>query len=60
MRVVALLSLVAMATTACSRIVTVVTPEPTAWPVPGHSANSDPWLVNHNQVITSMKPPSWF
>ena len=56
MRVVALLSLVALATTACSRIVTVVTPEATEWPVPGHSANSDPWLVNHNQVITTMKP----
>ncbi len=56
MRVVAVLSLVAMTATACSRVVTVVTPEPTAWPVPGHSANSDPWLVNHNLVITSMKP----
>jgi len=55
-RVVAVLSLVAMATTACSRVVTVVTPAPTPWPVPGHSANSDPWLVNHNLVITAMNP----
>jgi hypothetical protein len=29
---------------------------PSAWPTPGHTANSDPWLVSHNRVITSMKP----
>ena len=28
----------------------------TTWPIAGHSANSDPWLVTHNQVITSMRP----
>jgi hypothetical protein len=46
---------------------TVCTPQssdpdcaPTPWPTtgltPNHTANSDPWLVTHNQVITSMKP----
>ncbi len=29
---------------------------PTAWPTTGHTANSDPWLVTHNQVINGMKP----
>ena len=33
---------------------------PTPWPTtdltPNHTANSDPWLVTHNQVITSMNP----
>jgi hypothetical protein len=29
---------------------------PTPWPTMGHTANSDPWLVSHNQVITSMAP----
>ena len=33
---------------------------PTPWPTtgltPNHTANSDPWLVTHNQVIISMKP----
>jgi hypothetical protein len=30
----------------------------TPWPTPDgtHKANSDPWLVTHNQVITSMSP----
>ena len=30
----------------------------TPWPTVGHThtANSDPWLVTHNQVITSMSP----
>lgn len=30
----------------------------TPWPTPdgAHTANSDPWLVTHNQVITSMAP----
>lgn len=45
-----------VAAAGCSEVVTVVAPEPTAWPVTGHSANSDPWLVDHNQVITSMSP----
>jgi hypothetical protein len=52
----AALSLAVLAACACTRVVTVVTPAPTAWPVAGHSANSDPWLVDHNQVITSMSP----
>lgn len=56
MRAVVLLSMLAVAAAGCSEVVTVVTPEPTAWPVSGHSANSDPWLVDHNQVITSMSP----
>lgn len=29
---------------------------PTPWPTAGHTKNSDPWLVTHNQVITVMKP----
>jgi hypothetical protein len=29
---------------------------PTPWPTGTHTFNSDPWLVSHNQVITSMKP----
>jgi hypothetical protein len=29
---------------------------PTAWPTAGHAANSDPWLVTHDQVITEMRP----
>lgn len=29
---------------------------PSPWPVDGHSANSDPWLVTHHQVITQMSP----
>jgi hypothetical protein len=28
----------------------------TGWPTTGHGANSDPWLVTHNQVITQMTP----
>jgi hypothetical protein len=28
----------------------------TGWPVGEHGANSDPWLVTHNQVITQMRP----
>jgi hypothetical protein len=57
---------------ACTRVVdavtdpgvgTVCTPQstdldcmPTPWPTGDHTANSDPWLVTHNQVITVMKP----
>src|SRR6185312_16320899 len=55
-RAVVLLSMLVVAAAGCSEVVTVVAPEPTAWPVTGHSANSDPWLVDHNQVITSMTP----
>jgi hypothetical protein len=57
------------ATAACTRVVDAVTkvedcapgstdPDcvPTGWPISGHGANSDPWLVTHNQVITQMKP----
>jgi len=29
---------------------------PTPWPIPGHSANSDPWIVSHHDVITQMSP----
>jgi hypothetical protein len=29
---------------------------PTPWPTDGHSANSDPWMVTHHQVITQMRP----
>ena len=29
---------------------------PTSWPIAGHSANSDPWLVGHRTVITEMRP----
>jgi hypothetical protein len=29
---------------------------PTGWPTAAHGANSDPWLVTHNQVITAMMP----
>ncbi len=28
----------------------------TGWPTTDHGANSDPWLVTHNQVITQMRP----
>ena len=60
------------ATAACTRVVDAVTatgvtmacsPQstdpacaPTPWPTAEHSANSDPWLIAHNQVITSMTP----
>ncbi len=54
---------------ACTRVVDAVTKvedcmpgstdpacAPAPWPTTGHGANSDPWLVTHNQVITLMKP----
>ena len=57
------------ATAACTRVVDAVTkvegcmpgstdPDcaPTGWPISGHGANSDPWLVSHNQVINVMRP----
>jgi hypothetical protein len=59
-------------TASCTRVFDAITPpttgavctpestapgcQPTPWPTPGHSTNSDPWLVTHNQVITSMAP----
>ena len=62
----------ALAVLGCTRVVDAVTtiggstgctsqsndPDcaPTPWPTAAHSANSDPWLVTHNQVITVMKP----
>jgi hypothetical protein len=62
----------ALAILGCTRVVDAVTPiggsagctpqssdpdcAPTPWPTAAHSANSDPWLVTHNQVITVMKP----
>jgi hypothetical protein len=63
---------VALAAGGCTRVVDAVTapgastvctqqstdPDcaPTSWPTVGHTANSDPWLVTHNEVITSMAP----
>jgi hypothetical protein len=63
---------VALALAACTRVFDAVTPNgtemactpqstdpacaPSAWPIGIHTANSDPWLVAHNQVITSMNP----
>lgn len=53
---------------ACTQVFDAVTTEdcvpgsadlnctPTGWPTDGHGANSDPWLVTHNQVINVMKP----
>jgi hypothetical protein len=53
---------------ACSRTIDAVAPidcvshptdpqcTPTEWPIPGHSANSDPWLAQHHDAITVMKP----
>jgi hypothetical protein len=62
----------ALAAAGCTRVFDAVTPggpgtvctpqsmdpdcQPTPWPVGVHTANSDPWLVTHNQVITSMNP----
>jgi hypothetical protein len=63
---------VALASAACTRVFDAVTAsgpgmvctqqsqdpdcQPTTWPTADHKANSDPWLVTHNQVITSMSP----
>ena len=56
------------AAAACTRVVDAVTggdclpgsPDPTCartpWPTADHSANSDPWLVRHHDVITQMHP----
>jgi hypothetical protein len=67
-----LIMVASLGATGCTRIVDAVTPTgtiatcapqstdpecaPTPWPTAGHTANSDPWLVTHNQVITSMSP----
>jgi len=29
---------------------------PTPWPTTAHSANSDPWLITHHQVLTQLRP----
>lgn len=62
------LAALAVAGAACSRVIEVVHSEdcsarpsdpdcqPTAWPTPGHSANSDPWIVSHHDSITQMSP----
>jgi hypothetical protein len=63
------LGIAALAVTgSCTRVLEVVQPEdcvarpndpecaPTAWPTAGHSANSDPWIVSHHDVITQMSP----
>ena len=63
---------VALGIAACTRVVDAVTApgvgavctpqstdpdcKSTAWPTGDHTANSDPWLVSHNQVITEMRP----
>ena len=66
--VVAAVALTAAGTTGCARLVdAVVAPDcatdpttagcgPTSWPIAGHGANSDPWLVGHRTVITEMRP----
>jgi hypothetical protein len=58
----------AIAGGACTRVLEVVQAEdcaarrndpdcaPTPWPTTGHSANSDPWIVSHRDVITQMSP----
>jgi hypothetical protein len=55
-------------TGSCTRVLEVVEAEdctarpgdpdcaPTPWPTTGHSANSDPWIVSHHDVITQMSP----
>jgi hypothetical protein len=67
-RIALALALLAVAGGACSRVVEVVHAEdcsarpsdpdcaPTPWPIPGHSANSDPWIVSHHDSITQMSP----
>ncbi len=52
----------------CTRIIdAVVAPDcatdataagcgPTSWPIDGHGANSDPWIVGHRTVLTEMRP----
>ncbi len=67
-RIALALAVLAVAGGACSRVIEVVHAEdcsarpsdpdcaPTQWPIPGHSANSDPWIVSHHDSITQMSP----
>lgn len=53
---------------ACTRVVDAVAAEgcaahpaapgcsPTSWPITGHGANSDPWIVEHHDTIIQMSP----
>jgi hypothetical protein len=66
----ALMMCLGVSTLACTRVVDAVTKvacmpgstdpdcQLTGWPTSDglHGANSDPWLVTHNEVITQMKP----
>jgi len=64
----ALLAALPAGAASCTRVVEAVTPEgcaaqpsalgcsPITWPIPGHSANSDPWIVEHHDAITQMSP----
>jgi hypothetical protein len=68
--VVTIAALGCASTGACTRVVDVVTPipqgcasnpsdpacAPTIWPTATHSANSDPWIVQHHDAITQMSP----
>ena len=69
-RAVATLAIgLAASTLACMRVVDAVQPEgcvaqpsamgcspTTGWPIDGHGANSDPWIVEHHDSITQMLP----
>jgi hypothetical protein len=67
-RIALALAVLAVAGGACSRVIEVVHSEdcsarasdpdcaPTPWPIVGHSANSDPWIVSHHDGITQMSP----
>ena len=62
------MALTAAGTLSCARFVDAVVAQdcatdpaadgcgPTSWPIAGHSANSDPWLVSHRTVLTEMRP----
>jgi hypothetical protein len=64
----AAVALVTAAAPGCARVVDAVVIQdcatdptsagcaPTPWPIAGHSANSDPWLVSHRTVITELRP----
>jgi hypothetical protein len=64
----ALLAALPAGAAACTRVVEAVRPEgcaaqpatpgcsPITWPTPGHSANSDPWIVEHHDAIAQMSP----
>jgi hypothetical protein len=67
-RIALALAVLTVTAGACSRVVEVVHSEacsarpsdpdcaPTSWPIPGHSANSDPWIISHHDSITQMSP----